>query len=76
MVEYKTSNKMSEHYVTNRILINQDNTINIKPIKDNWNREEIVEFGEKIKEYCKNGYKSDSLHKVFYEWDKWVEENL
>ena len=76
MVEYKTSNKMSEHYVTNRILINQDNTINIKPIKDNWNREEIVEFGEKIREYCKNGYKSDSLHKVFYEWDNWVKENL
>ena len=67
---------MPEHYVTNRILINQDNTINIKPIKDNWNREEIVEFGEKIREYCKNGYKSDSLHKVFYEWDNWVEENL
>ena len=76
MVEYKTSTKMSEHYVTNRILIYQDNTINIKPIKDNWNREEIVEFGEKIREYCKNGYKSDSLHKVFYEWDNWVEENL
>ena len=52
------------------------NTITIKKLKTNWNREEIVEFGEKMREYCKNGYKSDSLHKVFYEWDKWVEENL
>lgn len=54
----------------------KDNSITIKKLKDNWNREEIVEFGEKIREYCKNGYKSGSLHKVFYEWDKWIEENL
>ena len=60
-----------------RLKVNmENNNVTIKKIKDNWNREEIVEFGEKIREYCKNGYKSDSLHKVFYEWDKWVEENL
>ena len=39
-------------------------------------REEVIEFGNKIKEYCKNGWKSDSLHRVFFEWDKWIEENL
>lgn len=55
---------------------NQDNTINIKTVKDSFNREEVIEFGNKIREYCKNGYKEDSLHKVFYEWDKFIEVNL
>ena len=39
-------------------------------------REEVIEFGNKVKEYCKNGWKLDSLHMVFFEWDKWIEENL
>ena len=64
-------------YTDNTLKINpKNNTITIKKLKNNWNREEIVEFGEKIREYCKNGYKSDSLHKVFYEWDNWIKENL
>ena len=39
-------------------------------------REEVIEFGNKVKEYCKNGWKEETLHRVFFEWDKWVEENL
>jgi hypothetical protein len=54
----------------------QDNTITIKIAKDSWSREEVIEFANKVKEYCENGWKSDSLHSVFFEWDKWVEKNL
>ena len=39
-------------------------------------REEVIAFGKKVKKYCKDGWKSDSLHRVFFEWDKWIEENL
>lgn len=41
-----------------------------------YNREEVVNFGNKIREYCKDGWKSDSLHKVFFEWDEFIKENL
>ena len=54
----------------------KENNIIIKIAKDSWSREEVIEFGNKVKEYCKNGWKSDSLHRVFFEWDKWIEENL
>ena len=54
----------------------KDNNIIIKIAKDSWSREEVIEFGNKVKEYCKNGWKLDSLHRVFFEWDKWIEENL
>ena len=54
----------------------KNNTINIKKVKDSYTKEEVIEFGNKVKEYCKDGWKSDSLHRVFFEWDKWVEENL
>ena len=52
------------------------NTITIKKVKDSYSREEVIGFGNKVKEYCKDGWKSDSLHRVFFEWDKWVEETL
>ena len=64
-------------YFDEKLKINpKDNTITIKKVKDSWSREEVIEFGNKVKEYCKNGWKSDSLHRVFFEWDKWIEENL
>ena len=64
-------------YFDERLKINyNDNTITVKKVKDSYSREEVIEFGNKVKEYCKNGWKSDSLHRVFFEWDKWVEENL
>ena len=56
--------------------INPDNTINIKSVKESWNREEVIKFGNKVREYCKNGWQQDSLHKVFFEWDKYINENL
>ena len=64
-------------YFDERLKINsKDNTITIKKVKDSYSREEVIEFGNKVREYCKNTYKEDSLHKVFFEWDKWIEENL
>ena len=64
-------------YFDEKLKINpKDNNIIIKIAKDSWSREEVIEFGNKVKEYCKNGWKSDSLHRVFFEWDKWIEENL
>ena len=51
-------------------------SITIKKVKDSYSREEVIEFGNKVKEYCKNGWKEETLHRVFFEWDKWVEENL
>ena len=64
-------------YFDEKLKINpKDNTITIKKVKDSWNREEVIEFGNKVREYCKNTYKEDSLHKVFFEWKKWIEENL
>ena len=59
-----------------KLKINQDNTITIKKLKDSYSIEEVIAFGDKIRNYCKDGHKEDSLHKVFFEWDKWIEENL
>ena len=39
-------------------------------------REEVIAFGKKVKKYCKDGWKEETLHRVFFEWDKWVEETL
>ena len=64
-------------YFDENLKINpKDNTITIKKVKDSYSREEVIGFGNKVKEYCKDGWKSDSLHRVFFEWDKWIEENL
>ena len=63
-------------YFDENLKINPDNTITIKKVKDSYSREEVIEFGNKVKEYCKDGWKPDSLHRVFFEWDKWIEENL
>ena len=65
----------SENIIT-RLKVDKNNTITIKKLKDSWNKEEVIEFGNKVKEYCKDGWKPDSLHRVFFEWDKWIEENL
>ena len=64
-------------YFDERLKINsKDNNIIIKIAKDSWSREEVIEFGNKVKEYCKDGWKEETLHRVFFEWDKWIEENL
>jgi hypothetical protein len=58
-----------------KLKINPDNTINIKPKKDSWSREEVIKFAERYarmvqeKEIQLNAYKA--IHNY-----KWIEENL
>lgn len=58
----------------------KDNTINIKPIKDSWNREEVISNIIKHRnDFLK--FKTDSHYnpndKEIKEWeDKWINENL
>lgn len=56
-----------------RLKINPDNTINIKPIKDSWNRSEVVELLIKALIYG-NQYYSDELGDK--DVSNWIEENL
>ena len=51
--------------------INSDSTINIKPIKNTWNREEVVELINKF-----NNIMSDDQQLTQFGLDKWLEENL
>ena len=55
-----------------RLKINpKDNTITIKPIKDSWNREEVVSL---IKDYRNQLVPVNSL--LIEETNKWIEQNL
>jgi hypothetical protein len=45
-------------------------------MKQNFKLKEVLEFGNKIREYCMKGCADDTVHKVFYEFDKFCEENL
>ena len=54
-----------------KLKVNPDNTINIKPIKDSWSREEVIKLIEKFNdniEYVYN-YGEEALN-------EWIEENL
>ena len=55
--------------VLNCLQINSDSTINIKSIKESWNREEIVVLLNKA--YFEGYNQSNSK-----EFDKWIEQNL
>lgn len=48
------------------IKINPDNTINIKPLKDSWSREEVIEILKKFRKETYNGYSAE----------KWISKNL
>ena len=67
-VEYE-KNKLYPMIQNNniRLKINPDNTINIKPTKDSWNREEVVNL------LYKSRFHKNSSEEKF---DKWIEENL
>lgn len=50
------------------IKVNPDNTINIKPIKSNFSREEVIDLINKFSyENCDDAYQKN---------DKWIKENL
>lgn len=66
--------------ISEKLVVNKDNTINIKPIKDNWNREEVIYNVIKHRnEFLK--FKTNSHYnpndKEIKEWDNnWIKENL
>lgn len=48
---------------------NPENTINIKPIKDSWSREEVIELIQR--------FNKESAGNVWFDTDeKWIEENI
>lgn len=60
-----------------RVKINSDNTINIKPIKDSWSREEVIELLHKYERdmtyFGRDSYYKGCFPKVT---DDWANENL
>jgi hypothetical protein len=56
--------------------IDDDNNINIKPIKESWDKDEVYNMTNKVREYLKDGWKNDTINRVFYDFDRWFEENL
>ena len=83
MVEYENKYKMKEDYPIEQVgWYNRpklkDNTITISKVKDNWTREEMIDFAWKT---LVQGRKASTSMKDLFnelpEWfDKWVEENL
>jgi len=59
-----------EVYSNPVLLINDDNTINIKPIKDSWTKEEVIEL---IRKYGSDIHKYTISKESF---DEWIETNL
>ncbi len=55
-----------------KLKINSDNTINIKPIKDSWDLNEIKVFAVK----CFNAGRQYQIDSIDTFNDKWIEENL
>lgn len=49
---------------------NSDTNKNIKPIKDSWNREEVIKLLKTVDKHVKQ------YNHYFEGIDKWVEENL
>lgn len=54
--------------------INPDNTINIKPTKDSWNREDIIKLKNKLISLSKE--QQFKILDSVETFDKWIEENL
>lgn len=72
-VEWKHSNKESLKETLKLKINSKDNTINIKPIKDSWNREEVIKL---FKEHNLNINKKHNLSFIQEFTDKWIKENL
>ena len=54
-----------------QLKINSDNTINIKPIKVSWNREEVIKLLKSMPNFFNN-----SIDKQIELRNQWIEENL
>jgi hypothetical protein len=95
MVEYQDAFKLSEgeafldtnyHTISKQLVINSDNTINIKSVKDSWTKEEIVKLINKLesipiiyenrltgKRNTNRNWEFDNTDNWF---DNWLKENL
>ncbi len=71
MVEYEWNKYPDIHGVEYDLKINtKDNTITIKPVKDSWNREEVISIVQTYREFAwKHGVSLQDS-------DKWIKENL
>ena len=59
-----------------RLKINPDNTINIKPIKDSWNREEVIELMAKAFYTDCRVWKNKYQDWEEVDFNEWIEKNL
>jgi hypothetical protein len=64
----QNNSESSKDVWTNKLKINSDNTINIKPVKDSWDRGEVISLIDKF-----NTKFADCSKEQF---DKWIEDNL
>ena len=68
--------------VFDTLKVNPDNIINIKPIKESWNREEVVEFAYKLLKATGKDIKAEMVeirtnpHIIYSGVNKWIEDNL
>ena len=69
-VEYDCDHNQMPSRVIDLLKINLDNTINIKPSKDSWNKEEVKQLCKLAFKYHCDNSRTTSLP------DKWIEENL
>lgn len=75
MVEYDCDHTRMPAKIIDVLKINPDNTINIKPIKDSWNKEEVIKL---MKRSIDRGIQLKKDYKVIHKKDhidKWVEKN-
>lgn len=56
--------------------VNQDNTINIRPIKDSWSREEVEKLCKSAWQVGFNVGLNEELFPSYLNWDEWIKENL
>ena len=80
MVEYEEAEEYDKVYGHEnkfpRLLINSDNTINIKLIKDSWNREEVIELMAKAFYTDCRVWKNKYQDWEEVDFDEWMEKNF
>lgn len=84
MVEYEEglnkplheSLRSSSHLIFKRLKINPDNTINIKTIKNSWNKEEHIADLFKVWKHLRLHFRSTDEETMKKEFNEWIKENL
>ena len=79
MVEYEFDNEShinNPGYHNQKLLINPDNTINIKTIKDSWSRDEVAALMNRAIDMGYNHCKLKGQVTSRDSFNKWIEQNL